>query len=172
MKSLKYKPLSFEDLPLLYTWYHQPHVLRWYSKETMTFQQLERKYRPYILGTNGIRGFICYYGSKPFGYIQYYAVKDYPWADHGLRQKLSLFAGLDAFIGELSCIGKGLGKLMIERFIRRHVWKLYSYCVVDPHVSNKKAVGCYSSCGFSMHKKILSDEKEDHYLMVKKASFA
>lgn len=172
MKRLKYKPLSFEDLPLLHKWYRYPHVLKWYSKEPMTLEQIEKKYTPYILGKNGIKGFICYCDNKPFGYIQYYSVANYPWNNHELKPKLSLIAGLDTFIGETSFLGKGLGKAMIERFIRRHVWQYYAYCVVDPEVSNKKAIGCYSACGFELHKKILSDEKELHYLMVKEASFA
>jgi len=169
---LRYRPLSFKDLTLLHTWYQQAHVKQWYSRQSFDLDQLEKKYKPYILGKNKIQGFICYSHDQPFGYIQYYPVKHYPWDQHDLKNKLSLSAGLDAFIGERSFLGKGFGQTMIQRFVRRHIWKEYAYCVVDPHVDNKKAIGCYNACGFTLHKTILSEENEPHYLMVKKASSA
>lgn len=167
MKEFRYKPLSFKDLSLLHRWYNAAHVLKWYSRKSLDYAQLENKYRPYILGKNAIQGFICYFNKKPFGYIQYYPVKRYPWNDHGLGKELSLSAGLDVFIGEKNFLGKGLGKLMITRFIQRHIWRQYRYCLVDPHKLNKQAIGCYQACGFSIHKEILSDEREPHYLMMK-----
>lgn len=170
MKSFRYKPLSFEDLSLLHQWYNASHVLKWYSRKSLDYVQLENKYRPYILGKNAIQGFICYFNNKPFGYIQYYPVKRHPWNKHGLGKALTMSAGLDVFIGEKSFLGKGLGKLMIKRFMQRHIFRHYHYCLVDPHKSNKQAIGCYEACGFSIHKEILSDEKEPHYLMIKEAS--
>ena len=167
MKSFRYRPLSFKNLPLLHSWYNLPHVVKWYSKKLLSYTELEKKYTPYILGSKGIRGFICYFNNKPLGYIQYYPVKRYPWSNHGLEDKLHQCAGVDVFIGEKSFLGKGLGKLMITRFMQRHLWKNYTYCAVDPHVNNTKAIGCYRACGFSIHQKVLSDEQEEHYLMLK-----
>jgi aminoglycoside 6'-N-acetyltransferase len=172
MISLKYKQLAWKDLPLLHVWYNRAHVLKWYSKQALTFEQLESKYRPYIEGTNGIQGFICSCNNKPFGYIQYYSVKRYPWSGQELHAELKYYGGVDAFIGEKEFLGQGLGKLMIERFVQKYVWKKYLYCLVDPHAKNKKALACYRACGFSFHQEILSDDREPHCLMVKRALLA
>jgi aminoglycoside 6'-N-acetyltransferase len=167
MKHFRYKPLSFKDLNLLHHWYNTAHVLKWYSRESLDYAQLENKYRPYISGEKAIKGFICYFNQKPFGYIQYYPVKRYPWNGHDLGKELSYAAGLDVFIGETSFLGKGLGKLMINRFIQKHVFRKYKHCLVDPHQRNAQAIRCYEGCGFSIHKEVVSEEREKHYLMIK-----
>jgi len=167
MKAFRYKPLSFKDLPLLHAWYTLPHVVKSYARRLFSFEELEEKYTPYILGGKGICGFICYMDGKPLGYIQHYPVKRYPWQGHELGEKLASCAGLDVFIGEKAFLGCGLGRLMIARFIQKHLKKYYTYCAVDPEVDNVRAIRCYEACGFSIHKKILSEDRREHYLMLK-----
>lgn len=165
---IKYKKLSPEDLPLLFKWYHLPHVRKWYSKKRLSYTQFENKYLDYISNRRGIYPFLCYCDGEPVGYLQYYVAKLHPWDDHGLEDKIDDSAGLDLFIGEKKALGKGLGKEMIMRFLKRHLFRYFSYCLIDPEIGNDRAIKCYQSCGFQTLKKLVCDHQKKILLMIKK----
>lgn len=169
MDSFRYKILTFEDLPLLLSWYNLPHVRKWYSKKRYNLAQLQDKYKHYISGKYKIQGFICYYNGAPCGYIQYYPVAHHAWDEHGLGSKLKRSGGIDIFIGEEKFLGLGLAKPMINRFIQKHVFTKFDYCLVDPEIKNTKAIACYQKCGFDLHKKVDTEDGVCH-LMIKKKS--
>lgn len=168
MITFSFKKITKDHLPLMHKWYNLRHVLRWYSKKPLDYSRLEKKYRGYISGEYKIYGFICYLNKNPIGYIQYYPASEYFTDRKILRSPIDRTAGIDLFIGEKSYIGKGFGKLMLLRFLRRHVFPYFEYCVVDPEKKNKKALKAYKSCGFLKVGSTHSEAGEPQDLLVKR----
>ena len=52
MKSINFKPLSENDLPLLFKWFQKPHVKQWYTRgDNYTLEMIKEKYLPRILNS-------------------------------------------------------------------------------------------------------------------------
>lgn len=50
MKSIHFKPLTENDLPLLHDWFQKSHVKQWYAREeNYTIDMIKEKYLPRIL---------------------------------------------------------------------------------------------------------------------------
>lgn len=57
--------------------------------------------------------------------------------------------GIDQFIGEVDCIGKGYGTLFIKEFIKHLQAENEGITVIlDPDPENKAAIPCYEKVGF------------------------
>lgn len=167
MINFSFKKLAHDHLPVLYKWYNQRHVLRWYSKKPLDYLGFEKKYRPYISGELGIFGFLCCLNKKPIGYIQYYLANRHPPENDIVKLTLAKTAGVDLFIGEKSFLGKGLGRMLLSRFLQKRVFPFFDHCIIDPEVANKKAVKAYAACGFKIIDQMLSERGEAQYLMIK-----
>jgi hypothetical protein len=75
MKSINFKLLTENDLPLLHSWFHKPHIQQWYARgENYTLDMIKEKYMPRILNSESIPNFIVYANITPIGYIQLYCV--------------------------------------------------------------------------------------------------
>src|SRR6476469_1501916 len=72
-----FRPLGWEDLPLIHRWLHAPHVARWYG-ERLSLAEVEAKYGARIAGRAPTRSFLMLYGERPVGYLQVYRIADYP----------------------------------------------------------------------------------------------
>src|SRR5262249_33664125 len=75
---VRFAPLEAADLPLLHTWLNAPHVVAGYSRVHTTPEDVAAKYGPRIAGTDRVRGFIASVAGRPLGYVQTYAVADFP----------------------------------------------------------------------------------------------
>jgi aminoglycoside 6'-N-acetyltransferase len=61
MKSIHFKSLTENDLPLLYAWFQKQHVKQWYARgENYTIDMIREKYLPRILHPESIPNFIVY----------------------------------------------------------------------------------------------------------------
>ena len=68
----------------------------------------------------------CFSLKRPIGYIQSYPLKDHPWENQDLSNKIvQQAAGIDLFIGEEECLGKGLGCEIINYFLEKHIWPFF-----------------------------------------------
>ena len=147
---LTFLPLTMADLPLLYGWFAQPHVAEWYRHEaTLSYDGVVSKYALRIHGREPIRAFIIAYGNRPIGYIQVYMVRDYP--DYGADIDIDDgTAGVDLFIGDPAYVNRGLGGLLLARFLRDIVFAApdVTGSLIDPDVTNQRAIRSYEKAGY------------------------
>lgn len=148
-------PLSQEYFSLIHSWFNKPHVQAFYSLRTWTYEDVCKKFEPYVRREKQISGFIIYLGDCPIGYIQSCPIKDHPWENQDLSEAIiQKAAGFDLFIGEEAYLNQGLGKQIIECFLEEHIWPDYQYCIVDPDIRNEASMRLFQKCGFIEHKQI------------------
>src|SRR5262245_46465903 len=104
--SWHFKQLDESDLPLLLTWFKNPHVADWWP--TPEPDELLKKFLERIRSKDTL-GFIVYLDETPLGYIQYYHLDpENPKAgDLWIKDLPQTTIGTDQFIGEPEYIGKG-----------------------------------------------------------------
>jgi RimJ/RimL family protein N-acetyltransferase len=165
--AISFRPLTRDDLPQLHRWLNTPHVLEWWDKPGPTLTEVEQKYLPLTDGTDPTRPYIIEHAAQPIGYIQLYLIDDYPdYSQYvGLDERS---AGIDIFIGEPDFIHRGLGSLLLKRFLRDFVFANPDVvsCVIGPAISNTSAIRAYEKAGFVYFKTAaIPDEDEPEYLM-------
>ncbi|MDX1902203.1 MAG: GNAT family N-acetyltransferase [Gammaproteobacteria bacterium] len=156
MKSINFKLLTENDLPLLHSWFKKPHIQQWYARgESYTLDMIKEKYLPRILNPESIPNFIVYADDTPIGYIQLYSVKDslpdgvtdynHPLFDNFNPNEI---AGIDLFIADENYIKKGYATLTLTNFIKEYIQGKFSLLVTDPLKSNKNAIQFFEKNGF------------------------
>lgn len=171
MKLFQFKPLAENDLVLLYHWFKEPTINKWYARnKKWSLKDIKAKYQPRILGKEHVPSFIVYLNNISVGFIQYYLLKnDLPEGIHSymnpLFQKYNPhdLAGIDLFIAEKFARNKGLGVNMIHQFIDEFLIRFHAV-VVDPESNNFRAIRCYEKAGFVQ---TIFSEEESHLLMIK-----
>lgn len=170
---ITFRPLAWEDLPLLSRWRSQPHVRRWF--EPLTQAQMEAKYGPRIAGADPTRSFLSLLDDRPFGYIQWYRLHDYPEYAAALGVGRGS-AGVDLFIGEPDLVGQGLGARMLQAFLRQHVFPHADIecCILGPAASNTAAIRCYEKAGFRFWKNahVPGEEEPEHLMLLTRSDFS
>ena len=153
---VRFKPLTEDDLSLLHDWFHRPHIKQWYARnEDYTREMIDEKYLPRVHHPELIPNFIISVDDHPIGYSQLYCVShslpegvdsyDHPlFANH----KPQDIAGIDMFIAEEECLGKGYARLILESFIKEHVKGRFTVLVVDPLTTNRHAIQFFERNGF------------------------
>jgi RimJ/RimL family protein N-acetyltransferase len=106
--------------------------------------------------------------GRPIGEIQSYRIDDDP--EYAAQVAVGRPAlGIDLFIGEPDCIGRGHGPALIRAFLRDIAFPRYGVelCVIGPTASNAAAIRAYEKAGFRFVKTYLEpDSREpEHYLM-------
>jgi len=157
---ISFQPLKKEDMPLMHAWFNRPHVQEFYSLRSWKEQEVLEKMSASLSHEKHLFGFIIRLGDIAIGYIQWYPVKDHPWPHQELDDKVqALAAGIDLFIGEEQWINKGLGREIMHTFLEKEIWPNFSYCIVDPDISNTASVRMFQKCGFSLHKTVQASNK-------------
>jgi aminoglycoside 6'-N-acetyltransferase len=150
-----FQSLQEKDLPLLYRWFQEPIINRWYARaKYWSLDEIKKKYEPRVLGKQDIPSFVVYKNETPIGFIQYYRFESgFP---EGIKDHYNLLfkhyerdalAGIDLFIADADMRGKGLGVKLIQQFIEEFLSEL-SVVVVDPEINNTGALRCYEKAGF------------------------
>lgn len=169
-----FEKLKESDFSIMQKWLNTGFVKEWYGKKEWTYQDVVEKYLPRVSGKKPTDCFIILYGEIPIGYIQAYFIKDYPDYNKYVQADDNT-AGIDMFIGEEGFIHKGLGKLILGKFLEEIVFDKMSAkgCIMGPEPQNKSAIKAYEKAGFKYIKTIyISDEEEYEYLMeIKKPLF-
>lgn len=152
-----FEPLNVSHFSLVLRWFNEPHVQSFYSLRSWMYDEVYSKLLPYVRGENQMSSFIIYFEKRPIGYIQSYPVKDHPWENQDLSEKIIQdAAGFDLFVGEQNYLRRGLGFQIIENFLEKHIWPKYRYCLVDPDVRNEASIRLFQKSGFIEHKEISS----------------
>lgn len=164
---ITFRKLQEEDLQLMFKWLNTDFVIEWFGKKNHSYDEIIKKYMPYIREEIPTYSFIIVYKCKDIGYIQTYLIEDYPEYSQYV-QEFEKAAGLDLFIGEKECIHIGLGKHIISKFLKEYVFPVNNAisCIIGPEPKNKAAITAYEKVGFKYLKTIqIPDENEPEYLM-------
>lgn len=131
MTRFEFRPLTPDDLPLLFEWHERRHVLEWWDAYT-SIDALKAD----TLDSDA-HAFLAYANGEPLAYIQWY-----PCEETGV-------VGIDQFLASADSIGRGVGTDLITQFVDF----LFSdstvrAVIVDPVPHNARAIRCYEKAGF------------------------
>ena len=153
-------PLKESHLCLLQKWLNQPHVNPWWGKKEWTAAAIKEKYLPYTVATSKVKAFIIQVKAMPIGYIQYYAVKDFP---KGLPFDIEpTMAGIDFLIGEESYLAKGFAVPIIMHYSKDCIPKQFTQIIADPLIDNKRSINLLKKLGF---KEFSNNNTHTYYLL-------
>lgn len=152
--SLKFRPLTPDDFPLLFEWLSKEHVKQWWDDGEDTLAKVASNYGE---DEEGLERFLLIAaqesGEKPIGYFQHYRVSDGS-------------IGIDQFIGEEDYINRGIGteaiRMFVELIMREHA---PSSIILDPSPGNKRAIRCYEKVGFRYYETREGVEGDVAYMM-------
>jgi len=149
MHKFSFQKLNEKDLPLLFAWFKEPHVQKWWptpEKDKLLEKFLQR------IRSKDVFGYIVLLNNIPIGYIQYYYIdRNNKNAGSWLLPLPKMTIGIDQFIGDPEYIGKGYGTLLIKEFIYmlKEIESTVTTIIVDPDSENLAAIRCYEKVGFT-----------------------
>ncbi|MFJ7666378.1 GNAT family N-acetyltransferase [Lysinibacillus sp. NPDC097195] len=158
------RKMTENDYAIMAKWLSTKEVLEFYGDVNSPFSlaQVKQKYEPRVLGESPVSSFIVELNHLPIGYMQYYIIKANDQKEFGYTENQVIY-GIDQFIGYPSLFNKGYGTIMVRHFIDFIINTTDAeVIIVDPEISNTRAIRCYEKCGFSIVKKI---QNESHFLM-------
>lgn len=152
------------------TWLLRPHVRRWYddvAAEVFPDDTIAERVTA-IRGLDPTDYHVIMLDGRPIGEIQSYRIDDDP--EYAAQVAVGRPAiGIDLFIGEPDCIGRGHGPALIRAFLRDIAFPRYGVelCVIGPTASNAAAIRAYEKAGFRFLKRYLEPDSREpgHYLM-------
>ncbi len=165
---IAFRSLTHDDLPLLHRWLNKPHVQAWYRRGPANLQYVIDKYGKHIDGRLATFCYLILYDAQPIGYIQTYRIADYP-NYHRQIGCGDTAAGVDLLIGERAFVGRGLGSLVIRRFVNEVVFTRLPVdsIVTGPHPGNTASIRAFEKAGFHHLKTILNtDDNQPEHLML------
>ncbi len=149
-QNFMFRRVTESDLPLLFTWFNEEHVKYWWPVPT----QYENFFESFLarIRSKDTVPFLVFLHDAPLGYIQYYHIdRTLEKAGAWLPELPPTTVGIDQFIGDATCIGKGYGTMFIKDFITYLTCTLepsITTIIVDPDPENKAAIRCYEKVGF------------------------
>lgn len=151
--NLCFKQAKKEYKEIILSWFKEEHVKEFYYGKGLqnTLHNLELYCQE--INDNGRYKFdhwIAFYNSVPFGFLMtspitgpYNPNDDYKkWYAEGKKTFT-----LDLLIGAKEFLGRGLAHKMIKKFIIDQ-FSNADYFIIDPSLSNKKAIHVYEKAGF------------------------
>lgn len=149
MPEVGFDQLAARHLADLHAWLSAPQVARWWGPPPPA-AELEAKYLPAGPPENLTRFYVALLDGRPIGLVQTYRWGDHPEEARGIGASPNT-AGLDYLIGDPELIGRGIGPLVLGRFLERFVWS-------DPRtigvmtsvpVENRRSWRCLEKLGFT-----------------------
>ena len=116
--ALSFRPLSFDDLPMLAGWLAEPHVHTWWPDDNR-LDAVRAQYEPSLTGKDPTELFVIELDDRPIGFIQRYLIADNPdWARAFPPEvdPVAAAVGIDYLIGDPSLVGRGIGSAAIRAF--------------------------------------------------------
>lgn len=138
----RFKPMVKSQQHLILKWIQQPHINEWLHGKGLsnTIEDIEQFVNQ---GEAWATHWIAYDCDNPFAYLITSEVEKSEEYPEGAIT-------LDLFICELDYMGKGLSVQMIHEFILSH-FSDAKVVLIDPEVSNKRAVHVYQKAGFKIN---------------------
>ena len=94
--TIRFTPLTHEDLVQLHLWLQRPHVARWW-RDLETYEKVVADHLPALEGREPTDHYLIVVDDRPIGMIQAYLVADHPEWDAILELGEGV-AGVDLFI--------------------------------------------------------------------------
>jgi len=141
-----FRPLAPDDLARVDRWLAEPHVARWWPGGPGAGQ---REFGEVLAGGDPTRVFVIELDGRPAGLIQVYRLVEEPEYERVVG--VDEAAGLDLLIGEPELVGRGLGPVVIDRFVAGVVWPGYSEvrrCMAGPSIANIRSQRAFEKVGF------------------------
>jgi aminoglycoside 6'-N-acetyltransferase len=136
-----FRPVTAGDLPLLRTWIARPHLRRWWGEPEEEVAAIAAG-----LGDPGFEPFIILIDGREAGYIQSW-VPDGSW-EIPVEAPPATTRGIDLSLAEATNCGRGIGRRVIDAFVRRLAAEGVRRVVIDPHPENARARRAYRAAGF------------------------
>jgi aminoglycoside 6'-N-acetyltransferase len=148
-----FRRLEDADLPLLHRWLNEPGVVRWWEGDDVSWDAVVRDYGS--TSTDPTEHWLALVDGRPVGWIQCYAITDYPDEDEPrawLRLGLpATTAGIDYLVGDPADRGRGLGTAMIAAFTAEVVFGQHPACThaaASPMVANAASWRALEKAGY------------------------
>ena len=144
-----FRPVTPDDYALLEAWLKTPHWREWWGEPEAELGYI----RDMVEGRDTTRPFVFMVDGLPAGYIQYWFVGDHleePWLTKApwLAQVPADSIGVDMSIGDAARLSQGLGSAVLKAFTERLRAEGHETIVIDPDITNKRAVRAYEKAGF------------------------
>jgi GNAT superfamily N-acetyltransferase len=166
VQEIEFRALAEDDLPQVFMWLRKPHVSRWYAPAPDTFAEVAAKYGPRTMPGNAVRAFIVNVDGRDVGYIQAYAIEDFPEyaGDIGAERGVE---GIDIFLGEENALGRGIGPQVIRRFVDEIVFRGdgATACVAGPSEGDRVSIRAFEKAGFRLWKMATLETNERECVM-------
>jgi RimJ/RimL family protein N-acetyltransferase len=167
-RTLRFRPMTAEDLRLVHEWRQSPHVRRWWVG-LENLEDAAARYLPAIEGQDPTDFYIALLDGQPIGFVQTYLVSEDPdyaalvGAGEGV-------AGLDLLIGDEQLTGQGIGSEFIGRFVEEVVLARPTTvaCLADPDVQNVASIRAFEKAGFRIVGEIVDPEDGEHHVVVRR----
>ncbi|WKA52330.1 GNAT family N-acetyltransferase [Planococcus liqunii] len=164
------RKLEDSDKEALVKWLSDPEVLK-YFEGCDNPHDLKRVNQHYFERKDETTRCLVEYEGTPIGYIQFYPVLEEERMAYGYWNPDEVIYGTDQFIGEPDYWNRGLGTELVE-LMKKYLLseKQADVLVMDPQVSNERAIACYEKCGFQKVKflpahELHEGEMKDCWLM-------
>jgi aminoglycoside 6'-N-acetyltransferase len=151
--SVVFEPLAECHRPLLLSWLVQPHWRQWWGEPDEELRLI------YAVEDGEHEPYLAHVDARPVAYVQAWWPSqhpDLPW-QHGLSRDTR---GIDISIGDAADLGKGYGTLIIRHFAAKLFAEGAPRLVIDPDLTNERAIACYLKAGFTPY-----DEADGSLLM-------
>jgi len=156
-----FRPLTADDLPLLYEWLQREHVQRWWT-DRETYDEVVQHYLPAIEGSEPTDLYLILSEGLPVGFIQTYRVSDYPEYRDLVAVEEGV-AGVDLFVAEPELTGRGFGSEALRRFVADIVFSdpEIRACVADPDAENIASLRAFEKAGFRIVRRFVDPNDHD-----------
>jgi len=148
--TIRFEPLTRDDLPQLLAWLQQPHVAEW-RRDLQTMEQVEADHLPSIHGQEPSYHYVVVVDGRRVGMIQWYLVSDFPEWEEILHVGEGV-AGVDLLIGEEDAVGRGLGPAVLRTFLTEIVFArdATQAAVAGIEPGNRRSLRAFEKAGFRL----------------------
>ena len=156
-----FRPLTADELPLLYEWLQRQHIQRWWT-DRETYDEVVQHYLPAIEGSEPTDLYLILSDGLPVGFIQTYRVSDYPEYRDLVAVEEGV-AGVDLFVAEPDLTGRGFGSEALRRFVADIVFsdpEIHA-CVADPDAENIASLRAFEKAGFRVVRRFVDPDDQD-----------
>jgi aminoglycoside 6'-N-acetyltransferase len=145
-----YRAMRSADLARVRRWLDQPHVAQWWPDREKQAQSIAEH-----LSEPSMRCLILRIASRDVGYLQVYDPHHEPCIapdgakiSHPYRDQPPGTRGIDLFIGEATCLGRGHGPRLLARVLRDLFAAGASCVLTDPDPANTNSIAAFRKAGF------------------------
>ena len=161
MGEIAFRALGAADLQQVFLWLGRAHVSKWYAPAPSSFAEVVAKYGPRTAPGNAVRAFIVTLDGADVGYIQTYAIDEFPEYAAQLGCGAGA-AGMDLFIADQWRMNHGLGSAVVRRFVDEVVFAQHGIdtCLAGPSEGNAASIRAFEKAGFTRWKLVKTGGSE------------